>query len=69
MGTLVKGNRNLFPTIPSLFDEVMPRDWLNWPFSGNAARSSVPAVNVRETKDTYELEVAAPGMNKQNFMV
>ena len=69
MGTLVKGNRNLFPTIPYLFDEVMTRDWLNWPFSGNAARSSVPAVNVRETKDTYELEVAAPGMNKQDFKV
>lgn len=69
MSTLVKNNRSLFPTIPSLFDEVMTRDWFNLPFSGNAERSSVPAVNVRETKDAYELEVAAPGMSKQDFKV
>lgn len=29
----------------------------------------MPAVNVRETKDAYELEVAAPGMQKQDFKV
>jgi len=69
MGTLVKGNRNLFPTMPSLFDEVMTRDWFNWPFSQNAERGSVPAVNVRETKDAYELEVAAPGISKEDFKV
>ena len=68
MGTLVKNNRNLFPAIPALLDEVMTRDWLNWPFN-NMERGTVPAVNVRETNDAYELEVAAPGMSKQDFNV
>jgi HSP20 family protein len=69
MGTLVKNNRSLFPVIPSFFDD-MTRDWLNWPLvNGNSDRGSVPAVNVRETNDAYELEVAAPGMSKQDFKV
>ncbi len=69
MGTLVRNNRNLFPTIPSLFDDVLTKDWFNWPFAGNNARGSVPAVNVRETTEAFELEVAAPGMRKQDFKV
>lgn len=69
MGTLMKNNRSLFPTIPSLFDDSIMRDWLNWPMSNNADRGSVPAVNVKETSDAYELEVAAPGMSKQDFKV
>lgn len=29
----------------------------------------MPAVNVKETNDAYELEVAAPGMSKEDFRV
>jgi HSP20 family protein len=69
MGTLVKNNRSLFPAMPSFFDDVMSHDWFNWPLSQNTERWSMPAVNVRETNDAYELEVAAPGMTKQDFKV
>lgn len=27
----------------------------------------LPAVNIRETKDTFELEIAAPGFKKGRF--
>jgi HSP20 family protein len=69
MGTLVKNNRDLFPTIPSFFEDMLSKDWLNWPFNSTTGQGSMPAVNVRETKDAYELEVAAPGMTKQDFQV
>jgi HSP20 family protein len=70
MGTLVRNNRNLFPTIPSFFEEMLGKDWLNWPSASNTGSAgSMPAVNVRETNEAYELEVAAPGMNKQDFKV
>ena len=69
MGTLVKNNRSLFPTIPSFFDDMLTRDWFNWPANQSANNWSVPAVNVKETNDAFELEVAAPGMNKQDFRV
>jgi HSP20 family protein len=70
MGTLVKNNRNLFPNVPSFFEEMLSKDWLNWPFTHNTgAEGSMPAVNVRETNDAFELEVAAPGMTKKDFKV
>ena len=69
MGTLMKNNRGLFPAIPSFFDDMLTRDWFNWPMNHNANSGSVPAVNVKETNDAFELEVAAPGMSKQDFKV
>ncbi len=38
----------------------------NWGFNGLQNRSSVP-VNVHETDKSYELEVIAPGLKKQDF--
>ena len=71
MGTLMKNNRNLFPAIPSFFDDMLTRDWLNWPLThhNNNNGGSMPAVNVKETNEAFELEVAAPGMSKGDFKV
>lgn len=70
MKTLVRSNGNLFPAMPSLFDEFLNRDWFdsslsNWRSSG----ATLPAVNVMETNDDFKIEVAAPGMNKHDFKV
>jgi HSP20 family protein len=40
-------------------DRFLDSDWLR--------RSSVPAVNVKETGNGYEIEVAAPGLGKEDF--
>lgn len=69
MGTLVKNNRSLFPAIPSFFDDMLTRDWFNWPLTHSTTSGAVPAVNIKETNDAYELEVAAPGMSKNDFKV
>ncbi|MFD3002819.1 Hsp20/alpha crystallin family protein [Pontibacter toksunensis] len=37
--------------------------------NSNSERGSVPAVNVRESSDAFELEVAVPGMTTQDFKV
>jgi HSP20 family protein len=39
-----------------------------WGFDGKLTSGQVP-VNVRETDSTYELEVAAPGLKKEDFKV
>ncbi len=62
---------------PSLMDEFFGRDMdqlfnFNWPLSnwpGSRVGSSVPAVNIREDEYKYCLEVAAPGMKKEDFNV
>ncbi|RME96323.1 MAG: Hsp20/alpha crystallin family protein [Bacteroidetes bacterium] len=35
----------------------------------NAQRSTLPAVNIKETEEDYQLELAAPGMRKEDFRV
>jgi HSP20 family protein len=70
MKTLVRPNGNLFPTIPSLFEDFILRDLLdssnaNWKANG----ATLPAVNVGETNDAFLIEVAAPGMSRENFHV
>ena len=37
--------------------------------SGSDSRASIPAVNVQETDDGFQLYVAAPGLQKENFSV
>ena len=38
-------------------------------YSGSDSRASIPAVNVRETESGFQLEVAAPGLQKEHFSV
>ncbi len=66
--SLTKFNGNF----PSLIDEFFGRDMDQiFNFNGPLSRvgSNVPAVNIREDDNQYHLEVAAPGMRKQDFKV
>jgi HSP20 family protein len=70
MKTLVRTNGNLFPAIPSLLNDLFTDDWFdsslaNWKSSG----ATLPAVNVLETNDDFRIEVAAPGMKRDDFKV
>ena len=60
--------RNRFTSLPSVFDDIFDRDIFD---GGNysSERSSMPSVNIRETEDEFKLEVAAPGMKKEDFKV
>ena len=73
MNSLIKLNGNgkslLFPELPILFDDFMTRDFFNFPTTEAFKSSAVPAVNVKETASAFELEVAAPGMDKSDFKI
>ncbi|UAY54296.1 Hsp20/alpha crystallin family protein [Arachidicoccus terrestris] len=60
MSTLVKRN---YGTLNNLFEEVFG----GFPAGNFAKELHVPAVNIKETKEAFELEVAAPGLQKQDF--
>jgi HSP20 family protein len=65
MSTLVKSNR--FPSLASMMNDFWNTDkFFSTPlFNGE----TLPAVNIRETKNNYELEVAAPGYKKEDFNI
>jgi HSP20 family protein len=70
MRSLVKSNGSLFPSIPSLFDDFLMRDWFDWSLGNwRMAGSTLPAVNIIETNDDFRIEVAAPGMKREDFKV
>ncbi|HZI68082.1 MAG TPA: Hsp20/alpha crystallin family protein [Hanamia sp.] len=53
-----------------LFDDFFNRDFFNWGLSNfSDTNTTVPGVNVKETKDNFEVEVAAPGMDKKDFKI
>lgn len=62
-----KNNNSLFPSLSSVVDNFFNDDdrFFLTPFNGK----SVPAVNVKTTESTYEVEVAAPGMAKEDFNI
>ncbi len=70
MKSLVKSNGSFFPSIPSLFDDFFMRDWFDWSLGNwRSAGSTLPAVNIIETNDDFRIEVAAPGMKREDFKV
>jgi HSP20 family protein len=70
MKTLVRNNGNLFPSVPSLLNDFLTDDWFDSSLSNwRSAGSTLPAVNVRETNDEFIIEVAAPGMKRDDFKV
>ncbi|MGN8068867.1 Hsp20/alpha crystallin family protein [Mucilaginibacter sp. 22184] len=65
MSTLVKTNG--LPSFRSMMEDFWNTDkFFDKPlFTGE----QLPAVNIRETKHNFELEVAAPGFKKEDFKI
>ncbi|WP_036379231.1 Hsp20/alpha crystallin family protein [Muricauda sp. MAR_2010_75] len=61
--SLVKRNNMFFP---SLMNDFMGPDW----FGGSEKwNTSVPAVNIKDNEKNFELELAVPGVKKDDFSV
>jgi len=70
--SLIKRNRNLLPSFSRFWDDddFFNRGLMNWGLSNfSDVNTTLPAVNIRETDDNYVVEMAAPGMKKENFKI
>ena len=55
---------------PSLFNDFFNRDWIDFNNRNfSTTQTTFPSVNVVESDDKFELEVAAPGFEKKDFKV
>jgi HSP20 family protein len=53
-----------------IFDDFFNRDVFDWNNSNYSdTNTTIPAVNIKETAENYEVQVAAPGMTKDDFKV
>jgi len=67
--TLIKRSNSLFPSVPSFFDDFFTRDVFDWSNANSAYGSSLPAVNIKEDENVFEVEVAVPGLKKDDFKI
>jgi len=71
METLVK-RKSLLPLIPTnnLIDDLFSRDIFDWTDRNfSSIGSNLPSVNLKETDTKLQVELAAPGMKKEDFKV
>jgi len=67
---LIKRNAGQAPLNRLFFDDIFGRDFFNWENNNYSTTSTtLPSVNIKETIDNYEVEVAAPGMDKNDFKI
>ena len=57
-----KANNTLMPGFNDVFDSIF-----NDTFFNNRMVTRVPAVNISETENNYHVELAAPGLKKEDF--
>lgn len=67
--TLIKRTNNLFPNVPTFFDDFFVKDLTGWSNTNNSYGTSLPAVNIKEDENAFNVEVAAPGLSKEDFKI
>jgi len=68
--TLSKRNGSLVNYLPTIFDDFFTKDLFDWSNSNYSTNgTTLPAVNVKETPENFVVEMAAPGMKKEDFKV
>ncbi len=65
--TLIRTSDRLYPTFFNNFFNRELQDWANTGFS--AENATLPAVNILEDENKIQIEVAAPGMKKEDFKI
>ena len=56
--------------LPGLFDHFFDNDLFDWSNRNySTTNTTLPAVNIKEGKDGFEVEMAAPGLEKKDFKI
>lgn len=63
----------MLPTLrtnfPAFVSHIFDDDFMNGVFSDSFRKQSIPAVNISEDKDAFRIDVAAPGLKKEDFKI
>jgi HSP20 family protein len=66
--TLAKLSDKWYPSVPSFVERFFGGDLMDWnSFNFAGADSTLPAINVRENENEFLIDVAAPGLKKNDF--
>lgn len=62
-----KKNHRPNASLAQIFDTFFNEDIMNYPTKVNHRKTSVPSVNVKESEDGFNLELAVPGLTKEDI--
>lgn len=67
--TLIR-RHDTVPAWSNLFDDFLGRNWYDWTNRNySSTNTTLPSVNISESENGFAVEVAAPGMGKDDFKV
>jgi len=67
--SLIK-RENYSPTWPGIFNDFLSRDWYDWSNQNfSLTNTTIPSVNIKENENEFVVEMAAPGMTKDDFNI
>jgi Molecular chaperone (small heat shock protein) len=67
--SLIKKNDQV-PSWSNLFDDFLNHNWSDWTNRHYSdTNTTLPSVNIKESAHDFEVEVAAPGMEKEDFRI
>lgn len=68
--TIIRKEPSTMPTFSNFFDDFLGKDLFSWSQLNNSQTgTTIPAVNVKESDENFQLELAAPGLKKEDFKV
>lgn len=67
--SLIKRNED-YPMWPKFFNDFFDRDWMDFSTQNfSRTNTTLPSINIKEDKDSFEVEMAAPGLEKNDFKI
>jgi HSP20 family protein len=55
---------------PSIFDRFFENDLFDWSSRNfSSTNTTLPSVNIKESEEGFEVEMAAPGLSKKDFKI
>ena len=67
--SLLRKHEN-YPAWLNFFNEFFNRDWMDWSTHNfSETNTTLPSVNIKEGSESFEVEMAAPGLVKKDFKI
>ena len=67
--SLIK-RENYLPSWSNFFGDFLNRDWHDWSNQNySLTNTTLPSVNIKQTDEAFFVEMAAPGMAKDDFKI
>jgi len=67
--SIVKRSQD-YPLWPKFINDFFDRDWMDFSMRNfSDTNTTLPSINIKEDKEGFDVEMAAPGLDKKDFKI